>query len=837
MSRSPEDLLEFPRLRAIVAGFATCALGRRAVVALSFRANAAELEPEFSLIREAEQYLRMGKEMGFGAVAEPEIWLSKLAIPGAMLDSSELLDAATLLDAAADLKATIRPEASRYPLIAEAAASMADFRPLTAAIRRVIAPNGEIHDHASPALARIRASMLQAREQAQRDLRRVLQARDGGEGEDYITLRNDRFVIPVRSSERRAVPGVVHGASASGQTLFVEPLGVIELNNRLVQLVEQELEEIARLLAELTEKLRTDHLAIENATEKIARLDSVFARARFAKVFDCVMPEFVGHPTLYLRAARNPVLQQALAAHEREIIPVTIDLGAEPSADPGRNRGGGPSGSATDQPVSGGTVMVISGPNTGGKTVSLKTAGLAVMAAQSGIPVAAERAVLAVFDGVLADIGDEQSITADLSTFSAHVLNLKNILAVATERSLILLDEIGTGTAPEEGSALAVAVLEEFRSRGSLTIATTHHDRVKTWASTAPGIVNAAAEFDEERLQPTYRLLTGVPGVSYGLEIAARLGLPGELVARARASLSPEVRETRDLIAWLHRTREAAEQRELSLAEEQAQLQAEREYLRTKWVDRQRARIAVLEKEFASSLAKLESEMTRLTADIGDRKERARLDKLVLRRMGGLRESAREDTNAAVVQQLADSQSDLGVSGEKALVPPSADLLEEGVRVRVRGFAQPMLLRRRDARTAEVEAGMLRMKVPLTDILAVESENGDPAFKGPARVRSQTPASPNKPANGVVNVAAMEAPGEINVIGCTVEEASDRVDKFLDDAVVSQKPSVRIIHGHGTGALRRGLADFLSTHPHVDKFHAEEPNRGGSAVTIVELYR
>jgi len=382
-----------------------------------------------------------------------------------------------------------------------------------------------------------------------------------------------------------------------------------------------------------------------------------------------------------------------------------------------------------------------------------------------------------------------------------------------------------------------VAVLEEFRSRGSLTIATTHHDRVKTWASTAPGIVNAAAEFDEDRLQPTYRLLTGVPGVSYGLEIAARLGLPGELVARARASLSPEVRETRDLIAWLHRTREAAELRERTLAEEQVELRAEREYLRTVWVERQRTRIATLEKDFASSLAKLELEVSRLTADISDRKVRARLDKAASRRMGGLRESAREDTNAAVVQQLADSQSDLGVGGEKALVPPSADLLKEGVHVRVRGFAKPMLLRRKDSRTAEVEAGMLRMKVPLTDILAVESENGDPAFKGTARVPSQTPAFSDKSKSAIANASAMEGLAEINVIGCTVEEASDRVDKFLDDAVVSQKPSVRIIHGHGTGALRRGLADFLSTHPHVDRFHAEEPNRGGSAVTVVELDR
>src|SRR4029077_6353049 len=271
---------------------------------------------------------------------------------------------------------------------------------------------------------------------------------------------------------------------------------------------------------------------------------------------------------------------------------------------------------------------------TGGKTVALKTAGLAALSAQSGIPVAAERAQIPVFDGVLADIGDEQSITADLSTFSAHMLNLKSMLEVATERSLILVDEMGTGTAPEEGAALAVALLEEFRARRSLTIATTHHDRLKAYASTTPGIVNAAMEFDEENLRPTYRLLVGVPGTSSGIEIARRLGLPARVIEHAQASLSPELREARGLIAYLQHSRDEMEQIQRQALEGLAQLEADRRSLQTEWVERQKKRIAELEKNFAQTQKQMEGEVERLTADIKDRAVRAQIEKQSGRRMG-----------------------------------------------------------------------------------------------------------------------------------------------------------------------------------------------------------
>ena len=401
------------------------------------------------------------------------------------------------------------------------------------------------------------------------------------------------------------------------------------------------------------------------------------------------MPAFQAGNLLRLESARNPVLEAKLRPLGRQAVPLSLELGGDE------------------------TVMVISGPNTGGKTVALKSVGLAALSAQSGIPVAAERAEMPIFDHVLADIGDEQSIAADLSTFSAHIVNLKAMLDVATERSLILVDEMGTGTAPEEGAALAVALLEEFRARHSLTIATTHHDRLKSYASTTPGIVNGAMEFDEENLRPTYRLLVGVPGTSSGIEIARRLGLPERVVEHARASLTPESREARDLIAYLHRSRDEMEQIKRQSREELAQLEAERRSLQTEWVERQKKRIAELERNFQETQKRLETEVARLTGDIHDRALRAQIEKQSGKRLGKIGADARADTNAAVVETLAGSQADLGVTAPVARKPVAPELLSSGQRITVKNFKQPVIFRRHDAHNAEIEAGPLRMRIPL----------------------------------------------------------------------------------------------------------------------------
>jgi len=806
VSRSAEQLLEFDELKQILSGFATCAPGRRAASSLAPQQDVAALGAEFTLIREGVAYLRAGSELGFGSLADPDPWLARLVIPASVLSSGELLDAASLMETVAGVRQTFKGDAAKYQRLAARAASLADFRRLFAAIRRAVLPNGEISDDASPQLKRLRAGIVQAREKVHRALEAILRARGEASkekgGPDYITLRNDRFVIPVRASERRGVPGVVHGASSTGQTIFVEPLEAIELNNRLVQLAEDETAEIARILEELTGQVRAERAPLAYAAAAVAHLDSVFARARFARDFDCAMPSFAEGNALRLDSARNPVLERTLRPQGRAAVPLTLQLGG------------------------GHTVMVISGPNTGGKTVALKSVGLAALCAQSAIPVAASLAELPVFDRVLADIGDEQSIAADLSTFSAHMLNLKSMLDVATDRSLILVDEVGTGTAPEEGAALAAALLEEFRARGSLTIATTHHDRLKAYASTTPGIVNAAMEFDEVNLRPTYRLLAGVPGTSSGIEIARRLGLPARVIDHAREGLSPESREARDLIAYLHRSRDEMEETKRQERAELARLEADRRALQTEWVERQRKRIAELEKSFAQTQKRLETEVARIAAEIKDRATREQIEKQSGRRMGQLASEARADTDAAVLETLSSSQADLGVAAQAAPRPVEPGELSPGQRVVMKGFKQPAIFRRHDGRTAEVETGALRMRVPLADIVGIETGNDRQAsrIEGPA-------------AGFTVHAQPSDEPvaDEINVIGCTVEEATRRVDKFIDEAALAAKPSVRIVHGHGTGALRRGLAEFLSAHPLVESIHHEAEDRGGRAITIAEL--
>jgi DNA mismatch repair protein MutS2 len=464
-------------------------------------------------------------------------------------------------------------------------------------------------------------------------------------------------------------------------------------------------------------------------------------------------------------------------------------------------------------------VLVISGPNTGGKTVALKTTGMAALAAQSGIPVAAQRAVLPLFDRVLVDIGDEQSIAADLSTFSAHMLNLRSMLEAATLQSLVLVDEMGTGTAPEEGAALAVALLDEFRAKNCVVLATTHHDRLKTYASTTPGVVNAAVEFDDVNLRPTYRLMVGVPGGSSGIAIARRLGIANGIIERARSLLTPESREAADLIAYLHRSRDELDRMQKQMAAERQALEEERKKLRTEWVERQRKRIKELEAQFSEMQKRFDENVARVVEAVKERERRGQMEKSARRKMQNVRGEARDELNAAVVQTISDSQADLGVAGASSQAV-TAERLQPGARVRVRGFSKPVVFRRLDGSSAEIEAGPLRMKVALDEITGVEGDAG--------KLRGVTVSAPH---------GAGTPSGEINVIGMTVEEATGRLDKFLDDAALANRSQVRIIHGHGTGALRKGIGTFLASHPLVEKHSFETEERGGKAITIVELQK
>src|SRR6266403_832482 len=750
MARKAQDVLEFDKVRELLRLRTTCVLGKREVDAMEPGADQPSLETAFAQIRESREWLRAGNDLGFGGLTEPEQWRARSEGPAAVLDAAELLDAASLRETAGWLRQQFREQAVKFPLLAARAASLADFRDALAAIRRCVLPNREISDDASPALRRIRGSIAQTRDTIQKTLKQILRARNADAGEDYVTLRNDRFVIPVRAENRRSVPGIMHGTSGTGQTVFLEPFETVEANNQLVQLAEEEAAEIARILGELTERLQLLRGPLITAVETIAALDSVFARARFTRDFDAATPEFTAQGELQLEAARHPVLEDKLRRENRIIVPISLALGGDER------------------------VLVISGPNTGGKTVALKTTGIAVLSAQSGIPVAAQSAVLPLFDRVLVDIGDEQSIAADLSTFSSHMLNLKSMLQAATPQSLVLADEMGTGTAPEEGAALAVALLDEFRAKGCLVLATTHHDRLKAYASTTPGVVNAAVEFDDVNLRPTYRLLVGVPGGSSGIAIAQRLGIANGIIERARSLLTPESREAADLIAYLHRSRDELDRTQKQMAAERHALEEERRKLRTEWVERQQKRIKELEGRFAEMQKRCDENVARVVEAVKERELREQMEKTARRKMQDVRSEAREELNAAVVQTISESQADLGVQAA-SMEAVSADRLQPGAKIRVRGFSKPVLLRRIDGSSAEIEAGPLRMKVAL--------------------------------------------------------------DEILDDAALANKARIRIIHGHGTGALRKGIGEFLATHPLVEKHLFETEEHGGKAITIVELQR
>jgi DNA mismatch repair protein MutS2 len=819
VSRTAQDVLEFDKLGELLRLRSTSALGRQAVDALQFRTDRAALETEFAHIREAGEWLRLGRDLGFGGLADPSDWLAQIEGPGIALEARDLLHAASLLEIVGWLCVQFREDAQKFSLLDAQAGSVGDFRDLLAAIKRCILPSGDLSDDASPGLRRIRSTIAQTRDSLQKALKQILRSRNAESGEDYVTLRNDRFVIPVRSENRRSVPGIVHGASGTGQTVFLEPFETVETNNQLVQLAEDESAEILRILRDLTERLQVRRGELIAAADTIAILDSVFARARFAQDFGAVTPQFSEGSELRLQGARHPVLEDKLRRENRDIVPMSLSLGG---GSPGRNVNGD-TPSSNDAEAE--RVLVISGPNTGGKTVALKTVGLAALSAQSGVPVAAQRAVLPLFDHVLVDIGDEQSIAADLSTFSAHVFNLKAMLQVATPQSLVLADEMGTGTAPEEGAALAIALLDEFRAKNCIVLATTHHDRLKTYASTTPGVVNAAVEFDEVHLRPTFRLMVGVPGGSSGIAIARRLGLSENIIERALSLLTPESREASDLIAYLHRSRDELDRLRQQMIAERRELEEERARLREEWVSRQQKRIKQLEEQFAEMQKRFDENVASVVEAVKERELRSSLEKSARRKVQDVRGEAREEFNAALVQTLSDSQADLGVRPSAGQGIPASSM-QPGARIRVRGFSKPVVLRRLEGSSAEIEAGPLRMKVAIDEITGVEGPPpGSDASANISR-RNITVTSQPREAGAV---------DEINVIGSTVEEAAARVDKFLDEAALANLAKVRIIHGHGTGALRKGLARFLASHPLVQSVSSETEERGGKAITLVDL--
>jgi DNA mismatch repair protein MutS2 len=628
--------------------------------------------------------------------------------------------------------------------------------------------------------------------------------------DELITIRGERFVIPIKVEQKRRVQGVVHGASSSGQTVFVEPLETIEQNNELVRLLEEELSEIHRILLEMTQRIGAHSEPILTAVNVLAELELQFAKARFAEDYNCVAVRISGAPEaesrkpeaqsrLQLHNARHPLLERNLKSKGITVVPVTVELEG-----PRRQ-------------------LIITGPNTGGKTVTLKTVGLLALMAQAGLPVPADRAELPVFDAVLADIGDYQSIEQNLSTFSAHVTNIDFISRTATAQSFVLLDELGSATDPEEGAALAVAIAGHFGQIGCLTVISTHHTSLKVYAANTAGVLNASVGFDEATLQPTYELKVGVPGASAGINIAQRLGLNPAIIQSARARLGSQARDVGHFLDKLHADLREAENERLRLKSREQEIEREKLHLAAEGKKEQQLKVREMEKKLESVLRDFEYHAREAVNAIQDRAAAQKLSKDAERRIAKLRREFREQFDSTVVAHSTGADK-----GDPHAQPQVVKHVAQGDTVKLKSTGRPArVVRKVDDNHFEVEMGIMKMKIARDDIAEVltAAQPTDTPVKA-ARARGISVSLESEGTN---------VPSEINVIGQTVDDASREVEKFVDRAFLAGLPRVRVVHGSGMGILRKALRQLLQQHPHVATVAEPPQNEGGGGATVVEL--
>ena len=791
-------LLEFDSLRELLGRYVAGPAARSLLAAVAPLSGRAALEESHAICQEAIRYLQAaaqpqvaarGAAMRFHFDGLPDLspHIAKLGIEGAVLDAREILDILQTLDRACDIRHVLEASAQRPPRLGRLGARIAGFRPLLEELAGVIEPDATVSDRASAALRHIRRDIDRQQRLIQDSLEAFLRAHreDGVLQEEFITIRNDRFVLPIVTGQKRRVEGVIHGASGTGHTLFIEPFETVQLNNELVRLRNDEIREVHRILDEIASRFRACRADIVEAVAAMAEIELVFAKAQFALDFGGVIPRFSppGQPRLYFREARHPLLEDVLRRQKKHVVPLTLDLSA-----PART-------------------LLISGPNTGGKTVALKTAGLLVLMAQSGIPVPCAEAELPVFEQVLADIGDNQSIQESLSTFSAHIVRVREIVACVSPDSLVLLDELGRATDPEEGGALGVSILESIRSAGAFTLASTHLTPLKVYGATTEGVVNGAMSFDQDSLAPTYVLRIGMPGASAALDIARRLGLSGYLLDQARARMSSSQRDLARLLATLEERLAELERLRDSLEREREVLAAEQAQLARTWEKREAARLGELDRRMESLIADFERRAAETVESIVRGAGEKRAAAQAQRRVAKTSRELREEFQSAVM------------GAQKPAIPG----IEEGVRVRLKGVREPaQVLRKLGGGAIEVQAGMLRLQVGLDDVLEVLPETR-PAARLPRNVTLK--AAPRLEAQF----------RELHLIGMHAEEARETLDKFLDDAFLAGLRQVRIVHGHGMGVLKRVVNELLSSHPHVERFHPAHESEGGSGATVAEL--
>lgn len=798
--------LEWEPLLTLVAEFAASRVGRAALLSLRPSLDAAWIRSEHRLVGEVRLLLVEQVSVPLGGLFDPTELAAKARIPEAALEANELQAVARLSNDIAAWQALLQSPplrlAGRLPELSVLSARLTQsVRPLAESIERKIQPDGTLADDASPELGRIRREQERQQRAIEESLRAALRklSSDGATQDDVITIRGDRFVIPVRSELKRRVSGVVHGASSSGQTVYVEPLETIEQNNELVRLLEEEQAEIHRIFIALTCQVGMYSDTLVAGARVLALVDSLLARARFAQAYNCVEPSF-GAEHLSVGNARHPLLEKHLRGTGGHIVPLTLRLTEEARQ------------------------LIISGPNTGGKTVTLKMTALLAMMAQAGIPVPAEAASFPVFTAFLADIGDAQSIEAELSTFSAHIVNLNRLSRLANTRSLVLLDELGSATDPEEGAALAVAVASYFLKVGAWSLISTHHTSLKVYAANTPGVLNAAAGVDEATLVPNYHLRLGVPGASAGIQTAERLGLNASIVVTARERLGSQQVDISRFLDRLHNELAQLEIEKKKAREEQYALNLERKKLEREGDIEMRNRTRELETKLGSLFKEFEFQMRETARAIEDRAAQQKLSKEAERRINRLRHEFQESFNQTVVAHRTRADQ-----GDANAQPHVLKHVAPGDQVLLKSMNKIAVVQREVEKDLfEVALGPIKMRVKRDDLADV--------------VRTGTTTSPLAAVRSQKNVHVSVASAntddmrmEINLIGRTVDEATEELEKYLDRAFLAGLLRVRVIHGHGAGILRRGVREFLKSHPHVATVAEAPQNEGGMGATLVEL--
>ena len=782
--------LEFDRIVEAVRSFALTPMGDERLERLAPSTDPQKVAQLMAATTETAAYIAKNGSFALRASSEFPQVLAALAVEGRALEAARLLALATFLDSVDETRSSIHRVSGSFPLLDQASGGAASFRVEIAQTRDKIDPGGDVVDHASPELRLIRDRLRKQRSRLRGTLESYLRGKETAKylQDQVVTERNGRYVLVIKAEHRSSIPGIVHGASTSGASLFLEPLSTVEINNDIVALEEQEAEEVRRILLALTDAFRRRPGDLQHTIEAATELDVLQARARFSQSIDGVEPRLSADGAFELQAARHPLLKQP--------VPVTMKI-LPPS-----------------------TILLITGPNTGGKTVALKMAGLLAVMAQAGLHIpAADGSRLPVFRSFFADIGDEQSIEASLSTFSAHITNIASMDRSLVVPALVLLDEVGSGTDPIEGGALGVAVIDHFRRRGATVIATSHYDALKTYASTTEGVASAAFGFDRDTFAPTYQLISGSPGRSLALEIAGRLGLNPSVVAAARQNLS--VREAqlaehlakidRDMRALEHEQRLSARERETLEAAETRMHQREDALRQREDTFRRR-----LNEELETQVRLARREIDLVIADLKTRTHAIAQEAVRQAVTTGDTGLVRSDARAAVDSVVKRFLEPIEAEPQAAsLRPPSV-----GDRVVVAGLGLEAVVTAVHDGSADLDVRGKRMRASVRDLRIL---SGAPAAAAP-RVNVHVELQPRE-----------TTPADLNVIGCSVDEAISRAERFLDNSLLTDQRVVRFIHGYGTGQLKRALAGFLQQHPLVARFTTAPPEQGGGGVTVVEL--